>query len=105
MATVRSAALFCVKSAIFSAVFWGMWLGIIRPITTAPQNNGAGAQDSQTNAQVQAYEEQMNRTNRMLDISEDQQKRMDQYLTSQEENARRFDAVLKAWEKQTGPRK
>lgn len=100
MSIMKSGALFCFKSVVFSAIFWGLWIGVIRPMTTAPQ--AANTQNTQSSSEMQAYEEQLNRTNRMLDISEDQQRRMDQYLTSQEENAKRFDAVLKVWEKQAG---
>lgn len=107
MPTFKSVAIFCLKCATFSLIFWSLWLGIIRPLSTASSNESKGSttQDAQSKAQMQAYDDQMIRTNRMLDVSEDQQKRMDQYLAAQEANAKRFDAILQVWEKQTGLRK
>jgi len=105
MPMIKSAALFCAKSAAFTIIFWGLWMGVLRPLTSSPQGNTSSAQDAQTQAQTEAYEKQVARVNQQLDVVEGQQKRMEQNLTAQEENARRFDAVLKVWEKQTGLRK
>lgn len=106
MNLLKASLIFCVKCATFTAIFWLLWLNVIRPITTAPQNDTSSRQqDAQSKAQMDAYERQMERSNRLLDMTEDQQKRMDQDLTAQEENTKRFDAVLKVWEKQTGLRK
>lgn len=101
---IKSAALFCAKSAAFTIIFWGIWMGVLRPLTS-PQGNTSSAQDAQTQAQTEAYEKQLARANQQLDVVEIQQKSMEQYLTAQEDNARRFDAVLRVWEKQAGLRK
>jgi hypothetical protein len=108
MPIAKSILLFCLKCATFSAIFWTMWIGIIRPITSGSQTNNSNnstTQDAQTSAQIETYEKQVERSNRLLDVTEDQQKRTDQYITLQEESARRMDAILKEWEKQTGLRK
>jgi hypothetical protein len=105
MPTIKSVALFCIKSAAFTIIFWGLWLGVVRPITSPTQNNTPSTQDAQTKTQVDAYEKQVARVNRQLDVVEVQQKRMEQNLSVQEDSAKRYDAVLKVWEKQTGLRK
>jgi len=104
MSISKSILLFCLKCVAFSAIFWTMWSCVIRPITTTSQANNATSQDSQTPAQMETYEKQVERSSRLLDVSEDQQRRMDQYLSTQEENVKRMDAILKEWEKQTGLR-
>lgn len=104
MPMIKSVALFCAKSAAFTIIFWGLWMGLLRPITSSPsQSNTSSAQDAQ--AQTEAYEKQVARVNQQLDVVEGQQKRMEKNLSTQEENTKRFDAVLTVLEKQTGLRK
>lgn len=98
----KSFALFCLKSAVFSAIFWGMWLGIIRPMTSTQQEGRPSAQDAQASAQMEAAQKYMDRANRQLDMVEDQQRRTDQYLTLQEDTVKRMAAVVAVWEKQSG---
>lgn len=105
MPIAKSILLFCLRSAAFSAIFWTMWMGIIRPLTTSSQTGNSSSQDAQTKAQMEMYANQVERTNRQLDVSEDLQRRTDQLLSAQEDNARRMDAVLKEWERQAGLRK
>lgn len=104
MDTFKSAALFCLKSATFTIIFWGLWICILRPISFSTQSVMPSSQDSQAQIQNEAYEKQVARVNQQLDVAEIQQKRMDKNLSAQEENAKRFDAVLKTWESQ-GARK
>ncbi len=105
MQMIKSTFLFCAKSAAFTIIFWGLWLGVLRPLTSSPLGDTSSAQNAQAQTQVEAYEKQVARVNQQLDVVEGQQKRMEQNLKFQEESARRFDAVLKVWEKQTGLRK
>ncbi|WP_396268276.1 hypothetical protein [Ideonella sp.] len=104
MPTIKAFALFCAKCAAFTTIFWGVWLGVLRPIAAPPaQDNAASAQDAQ--AQMDAYERQLARVTQQLDVAEGQQKRTEMILSTQEEHAKRLDAVLTAWEKQTGLKK
>lgn len=105
MPVVRQAALFCLKCAVFSLIFWTMWTTLIRPITTPNQGSGANTQDAPAKAQMDAYEKQVERANRQLDIGDDMQRRAEQQLAVQEENNKRMAAILTEWEKQTGLRK
>lgn len=105
MPMLKSAALFCLKSIVFSAMFWIVWLNVIRPMTAAGQNNSSCTQDTQAQAQADAYEKQVARVNHQLDVVETQQKRMEVNLSDQEQNAKRFAAVLSVWEKQAGLKK
>lgn len=100
MNTIKSAALFCLKCATFTIIFWGLWIGVIRSISIAPQSVMSSSEDSQAQAEIEAYKKQTARIDQQLDVAEAQQKRMDRNLSAQEENAKRFDAVLKTWEKQ-----
>ncbi|MFT3848984.1 MAG: hypothetical protein QM739_09955 [Propionivibrio sp.] len=105
MPIVRSTALFCLKCAIFSLIFWTIWTTLIRPVTTANQGSDSNAQDAQAKAQMDTYEKQVERASRQLDIGEDLQRRAEQQLAAQEENNKRMAAILTEWEKQTGLRK
>jgi hypothetical protein len=100
---IKPVILFCLKSAVFTAIFWGVWLGVVRPITNPSKPHSSSSQDAQ--AQAEAYNNQVARVNHQLEVVEAQQQRMEKYLTAQEENTKRYDAVLKVWEKQTGLRK
>jgi uncharacterized membrane protein YhiD involved in acid resistance len=102
MPILKSAALFCLKAAVFSAVFWVVWLNVIRPMTVTPQNNSSCSQDSSSQAQTDAYEKQVSRVNQQLDVVETQQKRTEKNISDQEQNTKRFAEILAVWEKQAG---
>jgi len=93
---------FFIKAVSFSLIFWGLWLFVLKPITSPAQNTNTSSQDAQSKALIDTYEQQAKRTNELLDSSDAQQKRMDQLLSLQEEQARRYNLILDKWEKQTG---
>ncbi len=96
---------FVVKAVSFSLIFWGLWLFILKPITSPAQNTNTSSQDAQSKALMETYEEQAMRTDELLNSSDAQQKRMELLLTIQEEQARRYNLILDKWEKQAGIKK
>ena len=102
---IKPILIFCLKSALFTLIFWGVWLGVVRPITNPPQPNSNSNQDAQAKQQIEAYNNQVARANHQLDVVEQQQKRMEKHLAIEEENSKRFSAVLSIWEKQAGVNK
>ena len=61
---IKLVILFCLKSTVFTAIFWDVWLGVVRPITNPPQPHSSLTQDAQ--AQAEAYNNQVARVNHQL---------------------------------------
>ena len=105
MNQLKYIGLFIVKAVSFTVIFWGLWLYVLKPITSPAPSTNSSSQDAQSKAQMDTYEQQAKRAAELLDSSDAQQKRMEQLLTTQEEQARRYNLVLDKWEKQTGIKK
>jgi hypothetical protein len=99
---IKPILIFCLKSVCFTVIFWGVWLGVVRPITNPPQPSSGSSQDAQAKQQIDAYNNQVARANHQLDVVEQQQKRMEKHLAIEEESSKRFSAILSVWEKQAG---
>ncbi|MEO7495251.1 MAG: hypothetical protein ABIT83_13310 [Massilia sp.] len=92
--------LFCLKSSVFTIIFWLLWTLVLSPIVSHLGPSSESTQNAQAAAQVAAYDRQVARINHQLDVVEAQQIRMEKYLSAQEENTKRFNAILSVWEKQ-----
>ena len=102
---------FVLKSIIFSLIFWAIWIGVIRPITSATSDSSNASSQSQEDDQeslMKKYWEQAYRADKLqdqyeisIDVSKNQQRRLDALLTKQEEQANRLDSILSSWEKQS----
>lgn len=104
MSQLKNIALFIVKAVSFTIIFWGLWLYVLKPITSPSQSASDSSQDAQTKA-LDKYNEQAKRAAEQLDRNDAEQKRMHQLITTQEEQARRYNLILDKWEKQAGIKK
>jgi len=70
MIQLKYIGLFIVKAVSFTVIFWGLWLFVLKPLTSPAQNTNTSSQDAQSKVQMDTYEQQAKRAAELLDSSE-----------------------------------
>jgi hypothetical protein len=94
----KAAALFILKSFIFSVVFicTAFVIFTISPLNTSRQKPA----DKTTQKYWEEYGRQQAEASKMLDTQKELFRRSEANITEQEKNAKRMSAVLDLWERQ-----
>lgn len=113
---MKAAAAFVLKSVVFVAIFWSLWIFIFKPLNAYVSASGdSSSQASNSDSQdklVEKYWQQARLADQIqakymeqAKASDEYQKRYEALLTKQDEILTRLDLLVRKWDAQVAPRK